>query len=247
MLSFSVITILCWWVSGYKHEVAWILSWYFATFKTFCLKKGEGAFITAGAFNTNNTVFLYLAIFHNQYFRLILLDRNTNDKITLIRVQVRWTGIMSHHFSTSILPMSQHLPFFAAQYGSFPCSFLQLSYPVSMSWFRLEFHRMIVRKQQRVTMWAVLVLHFSTYIWNLQINRKFVWNLWIDVLNVQIIYYKAHVLPESMGNESTLLSVTVQCDSKYKLDTFFKVTFLTNKMIINLFENIYKSWYLERI
>ncbi len=44
---------------GDKHEGAsWILADILLLFKTFCLKKGEGVFIRAGAFNRNNTVFV---------------------------------------------------------------------------------------------------------------------------------------------------------------------------------------------
>ncbi len=43
------------------------ISWYFATFKTFGLKKGKGAFIRAGLFNRNNTI--YLVSTHTQFWK----------------------------------------------------------------------------------------------------------------------------------------------------------------------------------
>ncbi len=42
VLSFSVITILCQWVRGYKHEAVWILADILLLGQTFCLKKGGG-------------------------------------------------------------------------------------------------------------------------------------------------------------------------------------------------------------
>ena len=56
VLSFSVITNPVSMSERLQTQSSWILADILLLFQTFCLEKGEGAFIRAGAFNRNNTV-----------------------------------------------------------------------------------------------------------------------------------------------------------------------------------------------